>query len=192
MKVLFGRSRGAARTRSARCVTVSGRLPGLLAAFLGILVLVTCSNTALAQTAFYSAPTSAFADLPNGALIRSQPIDGAPDGAAAYRVLYRSEGLHGEPIAVLRRGNRSFGSNAAERPARLWRGRTRRRALSASALPPSHVCFSNRSRVCTGCCSKASWLLRPIILALALRGRILIWLESAKAVPSWIPYASRD
>ncbi len=27
-------------------------------------------------------------------------MDGAPDGAAAYRVLYRSKGLHDEPIAV--------------------------------------------------------------------------------------------
>ena len=35
-----------------------------------------------------------------GALLDEQPLPNAPDGAAAYRVLYRSTGLHGEPIAV--------------------------------------------------------------------------------------------
>ena len=36
----------------------------------------------------------------NGALIQTQPLYGAPDGAAAYRILYRSTGLSGEPIVV--------------------------------------------------------------------------------------------
>lgn len=41
--------------------------------------------------------------VPNGAagsLIQADPLPGAPDGADAYRVLYRSTGLHGEPITV--------------------------------------------------------------------------------------------
>ncbi len=36
----------------------------------------------------------------NGALMHTQPLYGAPDGAAAYRILYRSTGLSGEPIVV--------------------------------------------------------------------------------------------
>ena len=33
-------------------------------------------------------------------LIQAQPLPGAPDGATAYRVYYRSTGLHDEPIMV--------------------------------------------------------------------------------------------
>ncbi len=54
-----------------------------------------------AQDAFYAVAQS---DLDHthkaGDLIRSQIINGAPEGATAYRVLYRSTGLHDEPIAV--------------------------------------------------------------------------------------------
>jgi acetyl esterase/lipase len=35
-----------------------------------------------------------------GTIIRAEPMSGAPLGASAYRVLYRSVGLQGEPIAV--------------------------------------------------------------------------------------------
>lgn len=35
-----------------------------------------------------------------GSIIRMEPVDGAPLGASAYRVLYRSIGVKGEPIAV--------------------------------------------------------------------------------------------
>src|ERR1700761_3601808 len=52
-----------------------------------------------AQTSFYDAPRSLLAGQP-GTLVRQQPIDGAPLGAAAYRVLYRSAGLKREPIFV--------------------------------------------------------------------------------------------
>jgi acetyl esterase/lipase len=55
---------------------------------------------AQAQTAFYTPPDAGLASYPPGAWIRAQPIAGAPDGAAAYRILYRSEGMQGEPIAV--------------------------------------------------------------------------------------------
>jgi len=52
-----------------------------------------------AQSDFYVAAKQ---DLtgPPGSLIRAEPMQGAPDGAAAYRVLYRSRGLREEPIAV--------------------------------------------------------------------------------------------
>ena len=52
-----------------------------------------------AQSAFYLASRAELAGRP-GTLIRTEPMLGAPDGAAAYRVLYRSRGLHDEPIAV--------------------------------------------------------------------------------------------
>lgn len=40
------------------------------------------------------------AEQPPGSLIRAEPMAGAPDGAAAFRVLYRSTGLSGEPMEV--------------------------------------------------------------------------------------------
>jgi acetyl esterase/lipase len=52
-----------------------------------------------AQTTFYDGPLSMLAGEP-GTLVRQEPMDGAPLGAAAYRVLYRSTGLKDEPIFV--------------------------------------------------------------------------------------------
>ncbi|WGR73817.1 MULTISPECIES: alpha/beta fold hydrolase [unclassified Bradyrhizobium] len=52
-----------------------------------------------AQTSFYDASRQEIAGRP-GTLIRSEPMSFAPAGAQAYRVLYRSTGMHGEPIAV--------------------------------------------------------------------------------------------
>jgi acetyl esterase/lipase len=57
-------------------------------------------TVAYAQTGFYGTAGVNLDSYPNGGLIRAQPIAGAPGGATAYRILYRSEGLHGEPIAV--------------------------------------------------------------------------------------------
>lgn len=74
----------------------SCRRPALAATFL---VLPGCLGAASAQTAFYDAPRSMLAGQP-GTLVRQQPMDGAPLGAAAYRVLYRSTGLKDEPIFV--------------------------------------------------------------------------------------------
>lgn len=59
-----------------------------------------CCIASFAQTPFYSVAGTELASYANGALIRSEPMEGAPDGATAYRVLYKSEGLQGEPIAV--------------------------------------------------------------------------------------------
>ena len=57
------------------------------------------ASAASAQTSFYDAPTSRLAGQP-GTLVRQEIIDGAPLGATAYRVLYRSTGITGEPIFV--------------------------------------------------------------------------------------------
>lgn len=54
---------------------------------------------ARADAAFYSID-DAQANGEAGSIIRLEPMDGAPLGASAYRVLYRSIGVHGEPIAV--------------------------------------------------------------------------------------------
>jgi pimeloyl-ACP methyl ester carboxylesterase len=57
------------------------------------------ANATNAQTAFYRAPPSAVAGAP-GTLVRQEVIDGAPEGATTYRVLYRSTGLDNKPILV--------------------------------------------------------------------------------------------
>jgi acetyl esterase/lipase len=59
----------------------------------------TAASTADSNFYVVSADTN-LASYANGALIRSAPMPNAPDNATAFRVLYRSEGLHGEPIAV--------------------------------------------------------------------------------------------
>ena len=55
--------------------------------------------TALAQTAFYAAGADDLRGRP-GTLIRSEQMLDAPVGTLAYRILYRSTGLRGQPIAV--------------------------------------------------------------------------------------------
>lgn len=52
-----------------------------------------------AQTPFYQASPQEITGPP-GTLIRSEPMQFAPAGAQAYRILYRSKGLNDEPIAV--------------------------------------------------------------------------------------------
>jgi acetyl esterase/lipase len=54
---------------------------------------------ASAQSAFYRASPDQIAGQP-GTLIREEAMMPTRSGAAAHRVLYRSIGLHGEPIAV--------------------------------------------------------------------------------------------
>ncbi|MEW6437755.1 MAG: alpha/beta fold hydrolase [Pseudomonadota bacterium] len=54
---------------------------------------------AVAQSAFYDAPRIDAVGKP-GALVRSQAMAGAPLGAAAWRVLYRSTSFDGKPILV--------------------------------------------------------------------------------------------
>jgi pimeloyl-ACP methyl ester carboxylesterase len=64
-----------------------------------LLSLASHATTASAQTSFYDPPRSLLAGQP-GTLVRQEVIDGAPLGATAYRVLYRSIGMKGEPIFV--------------------------------------------------------------------------------------------
>jgi pimeloyl-ACP methyl ester carboxylesterase len=64
-----------------------------------LLSLPAYATSALAQTSFYDAPSSLLVGQP-GTLVRQEVIDGAPLGATAYRVLYRSTGMKDEPIFV--------------------------------------------------------------------------------------------
>ena len=79
---------------SAGVLRVARYLTALLCAALPLL-----TGTARAQTPFYQASTQELSGPP-GSLIRSEPMVFAPAGAQAYRVLYRSVGMRGEPIAV--------------------------------------------------------------------------------------------
>ena len=66
---------------------------------LAALCMLAGAGAANAQTEFYRAPASQVAGAP-GTLVRQEVIDGAPFGATAYRVLYRSTGLNDKPILV--------------------------------------------------------------------------------------------
>ena len=74
------------------------RLRAILAAFLCAAAVVLPAG-AHAQTPFYHATAQELTGPP-GSVIRSEPMMFAPAGAQAYRVLYRSVGMRGEPIAV--------------------------------------------------------------------------------------------
>ena len=63
------------------------------------ILLAQCGGAANAQNAFYTPQEQELVGRP-GSVIRKEPMRGAPNGAAAYRILYRSTGLHDEPIAV--------------------------------------------------------------------------------------------
>jgi acetyl esterase/lipase len=81
----------------------SGILKRLLQTLLSVIILLLLPfghfSPVAAQTPFYDAPRSLLAGQP-GTIVRRERIDGAPLGAAAYRTLYRSTGLKGEPIFV--------------------------------------------------------------------------------------------
>src|ERR1700685_998181 len=68
--------------------------------FIFVTLFIFAGATAVtAQSDFYRAPASEAAGAP-GTLVRQEVIDGAPLGATAYRVLYRSTGLDNKPILV--------------------------------------------------------------------------------------------
>lgn len=75
--------------RSIRCA----------AAAAAALVTLALSLPAVAQVPFYIPLPGEIAGPP-GTLIRQEPVLGAPLGAIAVRILYRSAGLNGEPIAA--------------------------------------------------------------------------------------------
>jgi pimeloyl-ACP methyl ester carboxylesterase len=71
-------------------------------------------------TAFYTPPDPLPAGAP-GTLIRYEELpDALPDGAQAYRILYTSTGLNGEPIAVSGVVTAPAGESATPRPMLAW------------------------------------------------------------------------
>jgi acetyl esterase/lipase len=90
----------------------TGVLRWLAWAFIGVLSLTGIGVLAVAAFAvfltqsqpgapgsFYKAPSPLPSDA-LGSVIRSQPLDGAPDGAVAWKILYLSTSHTGEPTAV--------------------------------------------------------------------------------------------
>jgi alpha-beta hydrolase superfamily lysophospholipase len=71
----------------------------LIGVMLCAVTLALSAVAANAQTPFYKATAREIAGSP-GTLIRSEPMAFSPAGAQAYRVLYRSIGMNGEPVAV--------------------------------------------------------------------------------------------
>jgi acetyl esterase/lipase len=84
----FGR-RAVGRSLRAKAVAALAAAAALLLAAL----------PAFAQSAFYLASADELLGEP-GSIIRHERMQGSPPGATAYRVLYRSRGLGGQPIAV--------------------------------------------------------------------------------------------
>ena len=66
---------------------------------LTVAALLGCAGAPRKPDAFYSTPEPFPAGKP-GDLLRMEPSEGAPDGARAWRILYRSTGMKGEPVVV--------------------------------------------------------------------------------------------
>lgn len=72
-----------------------------LATLVGAVVLLAAASFgAAAQSALYTASPEQIAGGEPGSLIHNEKVDVSPYGGSKYRVLYRSVGLKGEPIAV--------------------------------------------------------------------------------------------
>jgi dipeptidyl aminopeptidase/acylaminoacyl peptidase len=84
---------------SLRCLIDGLRASRKLMLAAAFLALSGFATAASAQSSFYEAPKSLLPGQP-GTIVRQEPIDGAPLGASAYRVLYRSTGMKDEPIFV--------------------------------------------------------------------------------------------
>ena len=68
-------------------------------AVLALAASAACASPFHKPDAFYSPPEPFPAGQP-GDLLRSEPVEGGPDGARSWRILYRSTGMKGEPIVV--------------------------------------------------------------------------------------------
>jgi acetyl esterase/lipase len=70
-----------------------------IAAVAGLAVALGCGTLPRRPDAFYDPPSPLPAGAP-GAVLRAEPVKDGPDGARSWRILYRSTGMKGEPIAV--------------------------------------------------------------------------------------------
>lgn len=79
---------------------VKGRdAPRIITSLSALLALAACNSSEPAPSSFYDTSPKELAGKP-GTLIRTERLVGAPMGASAYKILYRSTGLKGKPIAV--------------------------------------------------------------------------------------------
>ncbi|TCR70257.1 alpha/beta fold hydrolase [Bosea sp. BK604] len=72
----------------------------LVFALMLCLVQISAPSNARAQSDFYAPSGLDLRSGRPGTLLRIQPLPGAPDGASAYRIIYRSTRLDGRPIPV--------------------------------------------------------------------------------------------
>ena len=86
-----GRKRARLKTLIRACLACFGIALTALA--------VVSLRSAQADVSFYNPDSQELAGKP-GSIIRSEAMPFSPDGAIGTRILYRSIGLHGEPIAV--------------------------------------------------------------------------------------------
>lgn len=101
-----------------RWIAVLGLVIVLLLVIGGVLFLR--AATPPAPSAFYTPPAPLPPGVP-GTIIRSEPITtNLPEGAVAWRILYLSTGLQGEPIAVSGIVIAPEGESAAPRPVIAW------------------------------------------------------------------------
>ncbi len=68
-------------------------------AALAVVVSLGCATAARKPDAFYEPPLPMPAGKP-GDVLRSEPVADGPEGARSWRILYRSTGMQGEPVAV--------------------------------------------------------------------------------------------
>jgi acetyl esterase/lipase len=66
---------------------------------LAVAVSLGCATAARKPDAFYEPPVPLPAGKP-GDVLRSEPVADGPEGARSWRILYRSTGMKGEPVAV--------------------------------------------------------------------------------------------
>jgi hypothetical protein len=75
------------------------RMSAALAAMTAAVALAACAGGPRKPDAFYAPPSPIPAGKP-GDVLRMEPMEGGPEGARSWRLLYASTGLRGEPVAV--------------------------------------------------------------------------------------------
>ena len=68
-------------------------------AALSVVVALGCAGAPRKPDAFYQPPDPMPAGEP-GDVLRAEPVADGPEGARSWRILYRSTGMKGEPVAV--------------------------------------------------------------------------------------------
>jgi acetyl esterase/lipase len=76
-----------------------GMNPRNWTAALAVGISLGCTAVARKPDAFYEPPVPVPGGKP-GDVLRSEPVEDGPEGARSWRILYRSSGMKGEPVAV--------------------------------------------------------------------------------------------